>query len=1246
MLESSIKKLQKKPVNSKPETLIRILHVDDDSDFLKCSKRILEMHESLFKIETALSVKDALQKIRQKPYDVIVAEYRMPERNGLDLLKELRNGGNDVPFILFTGKGREEVAIEALNLGADQYINKIGKTEAVYSELAHIIRKVVKIKQAEKALQKSEENYRRLFENAPAVIVTMDLKGNVTSINKAAEQYGFKKDEFVGKNMRKFIFKRYWPRVLKDLVQISRRKTAKRKIEIGTPKGKKIAKYNSSPIIIDNKVVGMQTILLDITKREKLERQLKESEEKYRKQFEASMDAIFLADAETGITVDCNRAATELVGRKKSELIGKHQSILHPPEAIERGFSRTFVQHRKGKGQVLEDQIITKNGEIRDVIINATTFELEGKSLILATFRDVTNQKKMEEQLRRERETLELVTANIGAGLTIILKDYKILWANKFLKNICGEDLKGKACYSVYAHRNSVCPGCGVKEIFETGKNHVVIEQSVFGPEGQRVWEITANPIRDEKGNVVAALELYVSVSERKQLENKLREAEKQYHAIFDKAPLGILILDSTGTAVEFNEEAHRQLGYSRDEFAKLTVCDYEVLENAEETRVRMERTMKRGKDEFETKHRTKTGEIRDVRNTVQVIELSGKKFYQIITEDITERKKAEEALKESEEKYRQLLNGMNDTAWVIGLDGSFLEVNDAAAEKLGYSREELLSMGPKDLSKNWPEEEVQTLIDNMPKDGIQVFEATHFTKDGRQVPVEISSSLVTYKGKQAILSIARDISERIKAREKLRQSEERYRTVFENTGTAMCIIDEDMALSMINRRFEELGGYSREEVVGKKWTDFVTKDYLERMQRYHDARRKKGGKAPTHYFFNFIHKKGQIKNCMLTVNLIPGTKKSVASILDITESKKAEKALREAEKKYRKTILSANVGIISYGPEGEVKILNPKMEQMTGFKRSEIPTLNDWFKKLYPNEKERCKIRDKWFKRMSEKGEVKKGHAIITTKDGKRRNFLFNGVRLESGDSITFAEDITERKEAEEKLERMMNELVTINEKLGVVGRLTRHDARNKLSVIANNLYLAKQKLAADHGALEFLGDIESAIDQMEKIFDFARNYEMLGVEELSYMDVGKTVEEAAMLLSGMNEVKLVNKCKGLAVMTDSLLRQLFYNLMDDTLKHGGKVTQIRVHYEEGEDMLKLVYEDDGVGIPENEKELIFNEGYGKGTGYGLYLIKKTCEVYGWTIRETGKRGKGAQFTMCVPKMNKNGKASYHFDN
>jgi len=132
---------------------------------------------------------------------------------------------------------------------------------------------------------------------------------------------------------------------------------------------------------------------------QRMEEALRASEEKYRKQFEEAMDAIFIADAETGIIIDCNRAASELVGRDKSELVGRHQRILHPPKKIEGEFSRAFKQLLKEEeGQVLETQVITKKGEIKDVAIKANVFELEGKKLIQGIFRDITERKRMEKE--------------------------------------------------------------------------------------------------------------------------------------------------------------------------------------------------------------------------------------------------------------------------------------------------------------------------------------------------------------------------------------------------------------------------------------------------------------------------------------------------------------------------------------------------------------------------------------------------------------------------------------------------------------------------------------------------------------------------------------------------------------------------------------------------------------------------------------------------------------------------------
>jgi PAS domain S-box-containing protein len=166
-------------------------------------------------------------------------------------------------------------------------------------------------------------------------------------------------------------------------------------------------------------------------KEQRMEEALRASEEKYRKQFEEAMDAIFIADAETGVIVDCNRAASELVGREKSELVGIHQRILHPPKKVEGEFSRTFKQHLKEKeGQVLETQVITKKGEIKDVAIKANVFELDGKKLLQGIFRDITERERMEKERKSFEERLSAlnkhgqslnVADDIGRILTLTL---------------------------------------------------------------------------------------------------------------------------------------------------------------------------------------------------------------------------------------------------------------------------------------------------------------------------------------------------------------------------------------------------------------------------------------------------------------------------------------------------------------------------------------------------------------------------------------------------------------------------------------------------------------------------------------------------------------------------------------------------------------------------------------------------------------------------------------------------------
>lgn len=602
--------------------MLKILHVDDDAKFLSVAKQVLE-EDGRFKIETAGSAEEALEKLRGNEYDVVVADYQMSGKNGLELLKELRHQGNDTPFILFSCKAKEEIAFAALNSRVDRYVMKDGNAEAAYEDLKRSICKAVKRKVTEKLLLESEEKYRELFEGA--------------------------------------------------------------------------------------------------------------------------MDAIFVADAETGIIVDCNKAATELVGRSKSELIGIHQSLLHP-EMTRGNFSTTFQHHLTDKeGQVIETQVVTKTGEVKDVAVKANLLELNGKTLLQGIFRDVTKQNRLNEAARFRANLLDAIS----------------------------------------------------QPIISTDTNGII-------------------------------------------------------------------------------------------------------------------------------------------------------------------------------------------TYWNL------------AAEKLyGWSKEEML---------------------------------------GRNITVALQG-----------------------------------------------VIQENDP-----------------EVIGR---------------------------------------------------IIAG------------ESLTGEVTIKRRDGTFLKTILT--IGPIL---DGQGKL---------------------------------CGV-------------------------------------------LGLSTDITEHKWMLEVMEDAVKQVAELNEKLQVVEGLTRHDIRNKLSTLNGRVFLLKKKFGADTAAMLHLKEMELASQQMLRILEFERFYVKVGSEELKYVNVENLLNEAASLLTDLKGAQLINECRGLTVLADSLLRQLFYNLMDNTLKYGGEVKTIRVHFKEEKDSLKLIYADDGVGVDNDMRSRLFEKGFGKGTGYGLYLIKRICEAYRWTIKETGKKGQGAQFTMTIPKSEKGGKTTY----
>ncbi len=457
---------------------------------------------------------------------------------------------------------------------------------------------------------------------------------------------------------------------------------------------------------------------------------------------------------------------------------------------------------------------------------------------------------------------------------------------------------------------------------------------------------------------------------------------------------------------------------------------------------------------------------------------------------------------------------------------------------------------------------------------------------------------------------------------------------LMQNASDAIIASDENFILTSWNQAAERMYGWKENEVIGRLGQDvlqseFVGIDCAHAIQMLRETGKFSGEVVQ-------LHRDGHRINVETNAMVMAGKNNQIIGYVsvnrDITENQKLLEELKNANQRLNLLFESAPDAYYINDLKGKFIDGNKVAEEITGYTKNELIGKSFLRLKLLP--------RSQILKAVKLLAVNALGKAtgpdelVLNRRDGTQVPVEIRTYPVKiKGQTLVLgiARDVSERKKLEEKLR--------------VVGGLTRHDVRNKLSAVTGNAYLLRQKLAGDPKALEQLNDMEAAVQQMEQIFEFARTYEKLGVEQLTDMDVKKILDEAVSVFSDLKGVKIMNECHGLTVLADSLLRQLLYNLIDNSLKYGEKIRQIRVYYKTSStDRLELVYEDDGVGIPGNMRSDLFKEGFtsGKGTGYGLFMIKRICEVYGWTIHETGKQGQGVRFTMTIPKLSKHGKKNY----
>jgi signal transduction histidine kinase len=296
---------------------------------------------------------------------------------------------------------------------------------------------------------------------------------------------------------------------------------------------------------------------------------------------------------------------------------------------------------------------------------------------------------------------------------------------------------------------------------------------------------------------------------------------------------------------------------------------------------------------------------------------------------------------------------------------------------------------------------------------------------------------------------------------------------------------------------------------------------------------------------------------------------------------------------------------------------------------------------------KEMATLTKKRFEEVRRSGENRIYEDRVEVPSGEKWfRSVYNRIINEDGIMVglqILSDDITDKKQVEQALRKTSEELRAesekfklLNEKLEVVGKLTRHDLRNKLASMKGYVYLLKKKIGENVELKNYLTQIESIFASTEKLLAFSNVYENIGLNQSRLMSVQSCFDNAASLFPELQKLKVENKCQSLEVLADSQLELLFYNLIDNSLRHGQKTSHISLHYMQKSNGLSIIYEDNGVGIPEANKSKLFSEGFttGKGSGYGLSLIQRIIQVYGWTVMEKGKPGKGVQFIIFIPKV------------
>jgi len=538
------------------------------------------------------------------------------------------------------------------------------------------------------------------------------------------------------------------------------------------------------------------------------------------------------------------------------------------------------------------------------------------KGYFVAVFEDITERKHTEEQLARSEEHFRALMENSSDLVAVIDGAGIFQFQSPSSDPVLGyrpEELVGRSAFD-FIHPDDTGPAQRSLTELLQGRRDPSQSTELRFPHKSGSWralEVKARKLPGQAGEFSYVLNSR-DVTERRQTQDELRLTQLSVNCAAEQ----IHWIDPEGRILFANEASCQRDGYSREEMLSLRIFDLDPTFTPELWREAWQSTKKAGSRTFEAVHRTKEGELYPIEVSANHVEQNGREYDFAFVRDISERKQAEQSLRASEQRYHTLFSSADDGIILHELEGRILEANTVVCERVGYANEELVGMNVTDIRAPEASAAYSKHMNEVRRRGRAIFETTHLRRDRSTIPVEVSSRLVEDAGREVVLSISRDVTERKRAEEALERSQQRLRLHFEQTPLAVIEFDLGGHVVEWNPAAETIFGFSRAEAVGRFWTFIVPEATWPQLDGVWESLVSlKGGLRSSN---DNVRKDGRIIQCeWYNTPLVGADGKSVgvaSLVMDITERVEAERALRESDEQLRQAQKMEAVGQLAGG--------------------------------------------------------------------------------------------------------------------------------------------------------------------------------------------------------------------------------------------------------------------------------------------------------------------------------------------